>query len=95
MIHHPSQLGNFTTRIPDGDNRDRLVCDNCGLIHYDNPRIVVGALVTAGWLLLVMGLDMVAGHVPSRRRAVWTALAFVVAFLSPVLPAAALRVAGS
>lgn len=56
---------------------------------------VVGALVTAGWMLLVMGLDMLAGHVPSRRRAVWTALAFVVAFVSPVLPAAALRVAGS
>lgn len=46
MIHHPSQMGNFRTRVPDGDNRDRLVCDNCGLIHYDNPRIVVGSLVT-------------------------------------------------
>ena len=46
MVHHPSHLDNFTKRVPDGDNRDRLICDNCGLIHYDNPRIVVGSVVT-------------------------------------------------
>ena len=46
MVHHPSQLDNFTKKVPDGDNRDRLVCDNCNLIHYDNPRIVVGSVVT-------------------------------------------------
>ncbi|MDA0338544.1 MAG: NUDIX hydrolase [Proteobacteria bacterium] len=46
MVHHPSQLDNFTKKIPDGDNRDRLVCGDCGLIHYENPRIVVGSVVT-------------------------------------------------
>ena len=45
MAHHPAQLDNFIKRVPDGDNRDRLVCNDCGLIHYDNPRIVVGAVV--------------------------------------------------
>lgn len=30
--------------IPDGDNRVRLVCPDCGYIEYDNPKIVVGAV---------------------------------------------------
>lgn len=30
--------------IPDGDSYQRLVCDNCGTIHYQNPRIIVGCL---------------------------------------------------
>lgn len=31
-------------RIPSGDNRHRWVCDACGAIHYENPRMVVGCL---------------------------------------------------
>jgi ADP-ribose pyrophosphatase YjhB (NUDIX family) len=31
--------------IPDGDNRERLVCRDCGFIHYQNPKVVVGAIV--------------------------------------------------
>ncbi|HEX8979055.1 MAG TPA: NUDIX hydrolase [Parasulfuritortus sp.] len=33
-------------RIPDGDNRHRYICDACGTIHYQNPRMVVGCLPT-------------------------------------------------
>ncbi len=33
-------------RIPEGDNRPRYVCDDCGHIHYQNPRIVTGCLPT-------------------------------------------------
>ena len=33
-------------KIPEEDNRLRAVCDNCNLIHYENPKIVVGALAT-------------------------------------------------
>jgi ADP-ribose pyrophosphatase YjhB (NUDIX family) len=32
------------TRVPEGDNRPRAVCDNCGLIQYLNPKIVVGCV---------------------------------------------------
>ncbi len=40
-------------RIPDGDNRQRFVCERCGSIHYENPRIVVGTLpVQSGRVLL-------------------------------------------
>ncbi len=36
----------LTQKVPDGDDRTRGVCDGCGFIHYDNPRVVVGALAT-------------------------------------------------
>ncbi|HYB11344.1 MAG TPA: NUDIX hydrolase [Alphaproteobacteria bacterium] len=31
--------------VPDGDNRERLICPDCGFIQYENPKIVVGAVV--------------------------------------------------
>jgi len=30
--------------IPEGDSLPRFVCESCGLIHYQNPRMVVGCL---------------------------------------------------
>lgn len=29
---------------PDGDDRERLVCQDCGFIDYENPRVIVGAV---------------------------------------------------
>ena len=31
-------------RIPDNDNLPRYVCDECGVIHYQNPNIVTGCI---------------------------------------------------
>jgi ADP-ribose pyrophosphatase YjhB (NUDIX family) len=31
-------------RIPPGDSLPRYVCDECGDIHYQNPRLVVGTV---------------------------------------------------
>ena len=31
-------------RIPDGDDRQRFVCSSCEVIHYTNPRVIVGCL---------------------------------------------------
>lgn len=31
-------------RIPPGDQLPRHICDSCGTIHYQNPRIVVGCV---------------------------------------------------
>nr|MBK6286369.1 NUDIX hydrolase [Gammaproteobacteria bacterium]MBP6050962.1 NUDIX hydrolase [Pseudomonadales bacterium]MBK6582469.1 NUDIX hydrolase [Gammaproteobacteria bacterium]MBK7169615.1 NUDIX hydrolase [Gammaproteobacteria bacterium]MBK7521264.1 NUDIX hydrolase [Gammaproteobacteria bacterium] len=31
-------------RVPANDDRERLVCDHCAIVHYQNPRIVVGCL---------------------------------------------------
>ena len=38
----------FQRSVPPGDERERLVCGDCGWIHYVNPKIVVGAVVTYG-----------------------------------------------
>lgn len=32
--------------IPEGDNRTRLVCPDCGYVEYTNPKVVVGAVCT-------------------------------------------------
>lgn len=34
----------LTQMVPPGDNRLRDVCENCGAVHYQNPRNVVGVL---------------------------------------------------
>ncbi len=31
-------------RVPPGDSLPRFVCDACGEIHYQNPKLVVGAV---------------------------------------------------
>ena len=31
-------------RIPPGDSLPRHVCERCGTIHYQNPKLVVGAI---------------------------------------------------
>jgi ADP-ribose pyrophosphatase YjhB (NUDIX family) len=35
-------------KIPDGDDRERLTCPDCGYIAYENPKLVAGAVVTVG-----------------------------------------------
>ena len=37
----------FSKRVPDGDAISRNICDHCGLINYENPKIVAG--VVAVW----------------------------------------------
>jgi ADP-ribose pyrophosphatase YjhB (NUDIX family) len=41
-----SPSGPIVRQIPEGDNRERLVCTDCGFINYENPKIVVGAVCT-------------------------------------------------
>ncbi len=31
-------------RTPEGDHLPRFVCDACGVIHYQNPKLVVGCV---------------------------------------------------
>jgi ADP-ribose pyrophosphatase YjhB (NUDIX family) len=33
-----------TRRVPPGDSLPRWVCDHCGEIHYQNPRMVIGTI---------------------------------------------------
>jgi ADP-ribose pyrophosphatase YjhB (NUDIX family) len=46
-INFCSQCGHKTeTKIPANDNRIRAVCPNgtCGVIHYENPKIITGII---------------------------------------------------
>jgi ADP-ribose pyrophosphatase YjhB (NUDIX family) len=56
----------FLRQIPEGDTRERLVCATCGHIDYQNPKIVVGAVVShAGRVLLCR-------RAIEPRRGFWT-----------------------
>jgi ADP-ribose pyrophosphatase YjhB (NUDIX family) len=41
----PNQI-QFTRRVPAGDDIERAICDRCGFVDYENPRIVVGSVAT-------------------------------------------------
>lgn len=36
--------GRLEQRIPEGDSLPRTVCAQCGTVHYENPKVVVGCL---------------------------------------------------
>lgn len=36
----------FILKVPEGDDRERRVCSDCGFVDYVNPKIVAGAVVT-------------------------------------------------
>lgn len=40
-------------KIPEGDDKERYVCDDCGSIHYQNPRIITGCLPIIGTQVLL------------------------------------------
>ena len=43
----------FSRLVPDGDTVQRDVCDTCGFIRYENPKVVAGSVVShEGKLLL-------------------------------------------
>lgn len=44
MKYCPDCGGAIELRIPADDNRLRHVCTVCSMIHYQNPRIVIGAI---------------------------------------------------
>ncbi len=35
-----------SSRIPAGDTLPRFVCDECGMVHYHNPKVVAGCIVS-------------------------------------------------
>ncbi|WP_216636607.1 NUDIX hydrolase [Endozoicomonas ascidiicola] len=53
-IRYCSACGHQTRKeVPEGDQRERDVCDHCHTIHYVNPRVVTGCLpVYQGKVLL-------------------------------------------
>jgi ADP-ribose pyrophosphatase YjhB (NUDIX family) len=66
MADHPHTPSNFSRRVPDGDNRPRLVCDSCGFVSYENPKVVVGAVCAWGDRVLLCRRAI------EPRRGFWT-----------------------
>ena len=66
MADPPHVPDNFSRRVPDGDNRPRLVCDSCGFISYENPKVVVGSVCTVGDRILLCRRAI------EPRRGYWT-----------------------
>ena len=44
MAHAGPPQPAFVRRVPAGDNRERLVCSDCGFVAYENPKVVVGSV---------------------------------------------------
>jgi ADP-ribose pyrophosphatase YjhB (NUDIX family) len=40
-------------RVPEGDHLPRRVCPQCGTVHYENPRVVVGCVAEFEGRLLI------------------------------------------
>ena len=54
LINFCNSCGKAVThRVPEGDSLSRAVCDACGTIQYQNPKIVVGCLPTHGDRILM------------------------------------------
>jgi len=66
MATETTGRGPSVLRIPDGDTRERRVCDDCGFIVYDNPKVVVGSVVTLDDRILLCRRAI------EPRRGYWT-----------------------
>ncbi len=56
----------FTSMVPEGDERERSVCGQCGFIDYHNPRMIVG--VVAAW----EGRILLCKRAIGPRKGFWT-----------------------
>lgn len=58
-----SQCGGVLSyRIPPGDDRPRYMCDDCGAVHYENPKVVVGCIPVWEDRLLLCQRAIEPGH---------------------------------
>jgi len=60
----------FEKRVPEGDSRERLVCGRCEFIHYQNPKVVAGAVCT--WGTGANEKILIARRAIEPRKGFWT-----------------------
>lgn len=58
--------GPVSLRTPPGDHLPRYVCEKCGTIHYQNPRLVVGCVPELD------GRILICRRAIEPRRGYWT-----------------------
>lgn len=59
-------MASTVRKIPEGDTRERSVCVECGHVFYENPKMVVGAVVVEG------GRVLLCRRAIEPRRGLWT-----------------------
>ena len=59
-------MPNFERRIPEGDTIERAICAECGHIDYQNPKVVVGSVVSLD------GRILLCRRAIEPRRGFWT-----------------------
>lgn len=59
-------MSTFVRRTPEGDNRERMVCADCGHVDYENPKVVVGSVVIAE------GRVLMCRRAIEPRKGFWT-----------------------
>lgn len=58
--------GPIVRAVPEGDNRERLLCADCGFILYSNPKVMVGSVAHWEGRVLLCRRDI------EPRRGFWT-----------------------
>ncbi|HSC06106.1 MAG TPA: NUDIX hydrolase [Steroidobacteraceae bacterium] len=56
----------LSVRVPAGDHLPRFVCDACGRIHYENPKLVAGCVPE------YQGQILICRRAIEPRRGFWT-----------------------
>jgi ADP-ribose pyrophosphatase YjhB (NUDIX family) len=59
-------MPSFERRTPEGDDRERMICADCGHIDYQNPKVVVGTVVAFNEKILMCRRAI------EPRRGFWT-----------------------
>jgi ADP-ribose pyrophosphatase YjhB (NUDIX family) len=59
-------MSSFIRQVPEGDNRERAVCADCGYVAYENPKVVVGSVVVAD------GRVLMCRRAIEPRKGYWT-----------------------
>jgi ADP-ribose pyrophosphatase YjhB (NUDIX family) len=66
MAAESPRPGPSVLRVPEGDDRPRMTCPDCGFIAYENPKVVVGSVVLDGDRILLCRRAI------EPRRGYWT-----------------------
>lgn len=66
MSNPPFTPDNFHRAVPSDDDRERLLCRDCGYVAYENPKIIAGAVITSGDKILLCKRNI------NPQRGKWT-----------------------
>ena len=66
MNDKPKPVGPSVRAVPEGDDRLRLLCPDCGYVVYENPKIVVGSVARLD------GRILLCRRAIEPRRGFWT-----------------------